>query len=538
MSASPEVFLVQMPLALREPSIPLAQLHAFLRKMGYKSTIMDMSIALWNRHGPSRDKLWSEETAHIWSEQELPAQVLNAHRGFIESEYLKGILAADKPIVGFSVTSCSFPASLMLSRWIKDARPDALIVFGGQIFTTEPTTPSHILSHGTVDAVVVGDGEYSLAEIADRFRDGRDLSGCRGIYLRDGEGRVYSTGEREPACLDDFPFADYSSFDMSLYGTAHAGAHDLVMMTNRGCPRRCSFCGHRTAWNGFRQMSGERVFAEIQHQRKVMPSLGHSDSEIKFYDLLINGDMRKLGRLCDLLSADPAAKLPWKEANAVVRPEMTYDFCRRLYAAGCRQFIIGLESGSQKVLDLMEKGQTIEQMKTVLKNIDRAGLRTRGNFMFGHPGETEEDFQETLGFLKEMAPYIHEVYASYTFTHLDGRLRRNPEQWGVVPNPRNNSPHAYYWESEDGRNTYPVRLERYLTFKKLASSLGVIQPDGLVMSPDAYINFFLGGYYEYKGDTSRTLEYYRKYLSEDSTNEYVLNKVKTLESSVAPGRSA
>jgi len=518
-----KVFLIQMPLAACEPSLALAQLYAFLRQQRLDAEVMDVSVALFHRRRRPGYNLWSEETNTVWAGEELPAQILDQDRGFIESRFLERIVSAPAPVAGFSVTACSFPASLTMARWLKARRPDALVVFGGQIFTTTPSTVETILGRREVDAVAPGDGEFALAELAARRTDGRAWEDCPGLFIRDAQGRPESTGGRPPVDLDSLPFADFSPFDMSLYGTPQLGPHDLPLMASRGCVRRCSYCGHWTAWKGFRQMSGERVHAEIVHQRQVMPSLGHPDSELKFYDLLINGDMRKLGRLAELLAAEPGPKLPWKECNALVRPEMTYEFCRKLRAAGCRLLILGLESGSQRVLDLMDKGQTVAQMKTVLKDIDRAGLKTRGNFMFGHPGETEEDFAATLDFLKEMHPYIHQVFPSYTLAHLDGPLLRAPEKWGV-----GKGQDPLYWQSQDGRNTYPVRLERFRAFRELAVSLGMTMVDGLDMPLPAYLDFSLAGYHEARGQSAQALERYRSYLRQDPTNEFALQRVESL----------
>lgn len=518
------VFLVQMPLAASEPSLALAQLYAFLRREGLDAEVMDVSVELYRLQRTPGYGLWSEETNAVWAGEELAARILEKHRSLIESRWLERIVSAPAPVAGFSVSACSFPASLILARWLKARRPDVLVVFGGQIFSTTPQTAETILGHPEVDAVVVGDGEQTLAELAARRGAGRPWRDCPGLRVRDAEGKVVSTGDRPPLDLDALPFADFSPFAPELYGTPQLGPHDLPLMTSRGCVRRCSFCGHWTAWRGFRQMSGERVFAEIEHQRRVLPSLGHPDSEIKFYDLLVNGDMRKLGRLADLLAARPGANLPWKECNALIRPDMTEEFCRQLRRAGCRTLIIGLESGSQRVLDLMGKGQTVEQMKAVLKNIHRAGLQTRGNFMFGHPGETEADFQATLNFLQEMHPYIHQVFPSYTLAHLDGPLLREPRRWGV---PEGQDP--LYWESEDGKNTYPARLERFRAFRELAASLGMNLIDGLDMSLQAYLDFSLAGYHEARGEPALALERYRAYLREDPSNEFALGRVRELE---------
>ncbi|HVA65864.1 MAG TPA: radical SAM protein [Elusimicrobiota bacterium] len=529
MSHKADVFLVQMPQACPEPNMALAQLYAYMKKEGFQTRVMDISIALYHRRKAVSANLWADETWSIWMDEAFVSRFLAEDKEWMEERCLKEILSAPNPVVGFSVSGPSLRSSQVLARWIKDIRPDALIVMGGQVFAVEPFFYRQAMEDACVDAVILGDGEETLAELAALYGEGRDWGSCRGLYVRDPKGGFRFMGERPLLDLDSLPFADYSAFDMSLYGSNHVSGHDLVLMTSRGCVRRCSFCGNRTAWKGFRQMSGERVYAEIEHQRRAMPSLSHPDSEIKFYDLLINGDMKKMGKMAELLAEGPEPPLPWKDANAVVRPEMTFDICSRLYQAGCRILIIGMESGSQKVLDAMDKGQTVSQMKEVLKNAHRAGLKVRANFMFGHPGETDEDFGRTMDFLKEMHPYIYQAYPSYTFTHLEGRLAQNPEKWGVRKNQ-----HYLYWESDDGSNTFPKRLERYKAFRELAVSLGKLpMGDGLVLSLNAYTHFNFGGYYENLGQPREALDHYWEYLREDPSNAFVKEKILKLSRALA-----
>jgi radical SAM superfamily enzyme YgiQ (UPF0313 family) len=492
---------------------------------------MDVSIDLYQKYRKlGRENLWTEETSFQWHDAAFTEEFLGKEKAAIEKRYIEPMTRAEKVLVGFSVSSPSVASSALMTRWIKAARPDATVVWGGEIFTEITDVKREIgrmFDSCGVDALVEGEGEATLLDALRHVEEGRGLETCRSLWVRGADGPVL-TGRRPPVDLDTLPFADFSVFDMGLYGTTRATNHDLVLMASRGCVRSCTFCGHWLAWPGFRQMSGERIYAEIKHQRSVMPSLHHDDSQIKFYDLLINGDMPKLDKLAALLVDDPSPKLTWKEANAVVRPEMTRDMCRKLYEAGCRQLIIGLESGSQRVLDLMRKRQTIAQMKETLRNAHEAGLHVRGNFMFGYPGETEDDFRQTLDFLTEMWPYIYEVYPSYTMTHLDGVLEREARRYGV-----DGHQHFLYWESTDKTNTYPVRLERLSRFRELAKSLGANMINGMDVSWDAYVSFALAEYHKFKGESGEALRQYRRYFETDPSNDYVKDKIRELETAGA-----
>ncbi len=541
----PGVFFIQMPAWAREPNLAIAQLAAYLRHHGCEVEAIDLNMELYHRFAVPQGQrdMWAAEIDNLWLDAAVPERVLGANRSWIESRVLDRVSAADRPVVCFPVTGPSIPSSLILTRWIKEARPDALVVFGGEFFAVNGRRPdagglAELWAAG-VDAAVVGDGEEALLEIVMRHGEGRGVAGCPGALWREKDGRAFFGGERAYVDLNRIPPADWSVLDLSLYpkvGDPEVDrrgvvglSDDLIIMASRGCVRRCSFCGHRTAWKGFRRMSGRRIYEEISHQRSVRGDLRPGRSEIKFYDLLINGDMKALSDLCDLVIGDSRPQFLWREANAVIRPEMSHEFCRKLHAAGCRWLIIGLESGSQKVLDSMDKGQTVAQMKEVLKNIDRAGIKVRGNFMFGHPGETEEDFEKTIEFVKEMHPYIHHVYPSFTMTHLEGRLGLDPEAWGVA-----GGQHEHFWKSRDGLNDYPARLERYERFIREAYAAGANVITCLNMPVGAHIEFKLGEYHAFLNEPREALKHYRKYLDLDRGNAYVSERVRAMEAVCEP----
>jgi radical SAM superfamily enzyme YgiQ (UPF0313 family) len=130
----------------------------------------------------------------------------------------------------------------------------------------------------------------------------------------------------------------------------------------------------------------------------------------------------------------------------------------------------GIESGSQKILDLMKKNFKIKDAQRVLQDTYEAGIYATANFMFGFPGETEEDFNCTLDFLHNNKAFISTLNPSLACTAIGvgTYLYEHAEEYGVDLNKGH-----LFWSSYDGGNTYEKRKARYLTFCKLASSLGI-----------------------------------------------------------------
>lgn len=242
-------------------------------------------------------------------------------------------------------------------------------------------------------------------------------------------------------------------------------------------------------------MSGDRIFQEVMYQLER-----HEDIRFfTFNDHAINANMGSLIRFCELvLEAKSKAEIPqdlgWRGA-ARIRPELTFELLRKMKGSGCVELEYGIESGSQRVLDKMKKRVDIKIAERVIRDTFRAGISVRANFMFGFPGETEEDFQETLDFLKRNKEVFDQLHASETFCHIDPGtyIVNHLEEFDVSQT----SFHPLYWESKDGKNIYTERLRRHQEFCRLAISLNIpLSPGGhkILFHKD----YFLEGYRRYK----------------------------------------
>ena len=263
-------------------------------------------------------------------------------------------------------------------------------------------------------------------------------------------------------------------------------------------------------------MSASRIFDEICFQLEKDPDIKH----VEFLDLLFNGDMRVLEGFCDLMIKNKI-HVRW-HANAVVRKEMTSHIFRKMKKAGCFQLTFGIESGSQRIIDQIQKKFHVEDAGEVIRNCHNSGIAAVCNFMFGFPQETENDFLLTIDFLRSNAEYIDIVYPSRSFFCLEhgSTVERDPERFGIDPG----SIHPHYWESMGGANNYLKRRQRCEEFSKIAADLGVYVGLGLGTSVELDKWYNLGCYYMFKGDTAEALRCFDKYLSIDPDNGNVTMK--------------
>ncbi|MBN2407397.1 MAG: radical SAM protein [Elusimicrobia bacterium] len=524
-AVKPRIALLQAPVwGVYDPPFSLSLLSGCLKAGGCDVRSFDMNIDLYNSRQKKYDNAWAIEQSMLWSNAEFVERFFSDNAKFIDG-YIADILGFRPDIIGLSVNSASRAASLKLAGLIRKKRSRAKIVFGGHMFMmTQDEETKSLLDTGSVDVLVCGEGERTFPELVKLLAAGADISVCGGIMYKDSGGRLVSTPGREPVKdLDSLPFMDFADMPLSKYENPGWLGKHLTFQASRGCPWKCAFCGATNYWKKFRCMSGRRIYEEIRFHLRNAPEIEH----VEFMDLLFNWDMEALEEFCDMMIADPPGKeLRW-HANAVIRPQMDASILGKMKKAGCLRLTYGIESGSQKILDLMRKKYKVKDAGMVLKATHEAGILIKANFMFGFPGETEEDFQMTLALLKENAGYIDTAYPSFSFCVVEANsyLGRNMEEFGIVPNPDDN----LYWESKDGTNTYPERLRRWEVFSKYAASQGVDIGLGLNTSVDHHKWLNLGYYYRSRNDIGRAAECFERYLALDPDNKAVsdeLNRIK------------
>lgn len=508
-----KITLIQCPVwGTYDPPLALAQLSACLKKEGHDVYVYDLNIELYLKRTGNYRNMWAWEQSDFWHNPQYMEKFFLDNSG-ITNQFIGQIFKQDMRMVGFSVNSGSRLSSLEMAKKIKKKKKDITVVFGGPLFLNKSFIES-ILGEEFVDVVIPQESEIALLKLAKIIEQGGDISCCEGIAFKTN-GSILKTASVKLADLNSLPYLDFRDTPLSNYDDSE----HIPLVTSRGCIWQCAFCSDSPCWPGYKTMSGERVFQEIKYHKEQFKDLGHVD----FFDLVFNGSMKKFISFCDLM-VEANFGIAWS-VNCIIRPEMTPDVLERAKRAGCEHIIYGIESGSQRILDLMRKRYKIEVADKVLKATHDVGILTTGNFMFGFPQETEEDFQLTLECIKRNAKYLDRVYPSRTYFALEefSYVCDHPEEFGIKPN----FPNHLYWESIDGTNTYPERLRRCEEFCNLASSLGIEVGCGVQTSVELDRWFSLGHYYEHKKDYEKTIDCFLKYYDLDPKNDVVLDKIKS-----------
>lgn len=471
-----KIAFIQAPAWGRDcPPYTMCLLAALVRQKGHEAYLFDLNNSLYYASSKDIKKMWDDKDYYsFWENKESVCAILEANDKIIDF-YVDKILKSDARIIGFTVHFSSVWASLEIAEAIKKRDRSRIIVFGGPDCSRQQKG-DFLIQQDCVDIVVHGEGESPLFDIIDNFGNIKELKNLKGcLLLRDGcicDGG-YAAG---PPDLDSLPLPDYSDFKDDINLRAYREPYRLDILDSRGCIMHCYFCSEWQFWGKFRSKSGQKIYAEIVQHMQDFPQVNY----FYFIGSLVNGDMKALESFCDLVISNNL-KIQWA-GQAIIRPEMTSGLLQKMKRSGCAWISYGIESGSQRVLNKMNKKFSLEVANKVLRDTKEAGMATQVNFMFGLPTETLDDFGRTLEFLKNNRKFIDTILASQSFCVIDKGtyLYNHSEEFGI-----RNKKHHLYWESDNGDNNYPERLRRYEEFCKLALSLGIPETSGVLKNkPD------------------------------------------------------
>ena len=310
-------------------------------------------------------------------------------------ELLAEIERRSPDVVGFSCTTSSFLEGYGIAEALKERLPETRVVFGGAHACSVGV--SLLDSFPAIDCLVIGEGERTFHElVSSGFRNVETIPGVG--YRRDGKGTLSSVRELIDD-LDSLPFPAYhrlpgfpQRYFLPLF--SYPTAPNSSIISSRGCPYQCSYCDRSVFNRGFRYNSPEYI---VEHLKLL-----HRDYGIRhvfFYDDLFSTDRERVARFCELKEA---ARLP-VTYNCIARLEhVDAGLLALLKRSGCWQVNFGIESGDPEVIRKHRKYYGLDEVQQKLALVRQAGMRVKGLFMVGLPGETEESIRRTIDYALEL----------------------------------------------------------------------------------------------------------------------------------------
>lgn len=354
------------------PSMGLAYIQAYLKSHGYINTkLIDM-----------------------------------AEYSFKKSE--KVIKKENPDVVGISCLTANRIKSIKLAEIAKRVNPNIKTILGGphvdffyeQILTNYPF----------IDYIVFGEGEITAFELINAINRDKPLSTVKGVAFREN-GKIIKTERRLPVQnLDELPFPCYEDIDLDKYlgiKPFEKGKRRANIVSSRGCNYGCKYCSTTRFWGRWRARSAKNVVDEMEWLHKE-----YSIKYFFFVDDIFSVDEQRVIDICKEIIKRNLNITWWFET----RPDnVSKDMLQWAKKSGCIMVEFGVESGSQKILDNLNKRVTIEQVINAFKWAKEVGLKTEIMLIVGSPGEDINTINETKNLLDIVRPDILVCSVLYIF---------------------------------------------------------------------------------------------------------------------------
>ncbi|MGQ9459884.1 MAG: B12-binding domain-containing radical SAM protein [Candidatus Bathyarchaeaceae archaeon] len=335
-------------------------------------------------------------------------------KGFSLNQTLSWVKREDPDILGFSVLLSAAKEAPKIAECVKAENPDITIVFGNYHATFNA---ERILEkYPFVDIIVKGEGEYTSLELAKCLEKNGNLAEVEGITFRK-KGKIVSTPDRLLIKnVDNLPFPDRNLTDVqytsTIFGVKVNTKKFTTLVSSRGCPFRCSFCGIRKFARGmWRPRSVENVIEELE----LLQSEGYE--QFLFADDNFTLNAKRVSKLCRRIREE-GMDIEWFCDSRV--DHVSYDMFREMVRAGCRCLFFGIESANQRILDYYKKGITPEQSESAVRKARKAGVDIIvGSFIVGAPDETRREIANTLQFANKLDIDVPDVNILGAHTGID-----------------------------------------------------------------------------------------------------------------------
>ncbi|MFA6171560.1 MAG: radical SAM protein [Patescibacteria group bacterium] len=324
-----------------------------------------------------------------------------AVENFNEEEFLRRIKDDGVRLAGVTAMTNTIISAGRLIRILKKNFPEVTTVLGGTHPTALPERTFEEIPE--LDYIIMGEGELTLLELCKTLENSGSTGNIQGLAFREEDGTIVKNPRRP--LIEDLDVLPFPSRDLSrpeLYCRSHTSRgisrkflKIAELMTSRGCPSQCIFCaGHISYGYRVRFRSAENVLAEAEECVRK-----YGIQHFTILDDTFTLKPERTAAICEGLKKMGATFDCNTRVNAVSR-----ELIVKMAETGCKKISFGIESGSQRMLKLIKKGTTVEEIKRAVGWAREAGIHiVEGTFILGsHPAETRSDIEETLKLMKEL----------------------------------------------------------------------------------------------------------------------------------------
>ena len=372
--------------------VGLGYLAAVCKGKGY-------DVMIYNMEKDRRERIFRYTLLMEYRESHYPLYVKAVHNDehYIWNE-LNNVLDDFNPdVVGVNIWTTVYPLARKLSRLVKKWKEDTVLVAGGIHATV---CDRDVIQDSSFDFVVRGEGEDTFLDLLDCIAKGNaGIDRIKGITYKDNGIIKRNPPRALIKDINSLPFPDKKSLvNFSLYTERDLGC----IVTSRGCPYLCSFCGSHNIWGrSVRMRDIQSVFEEIKQLYRE-----RGVTFFTFFDDTFTLDRKRIFQLCDYIEKSNM-HINWFASGRI--DNMDESYISKLKRGKCFVMQFGVESGSQKLLNKLSKGIELEDVLFVRDIFREKRILFWATFLIGHPQETESSLEDTYEFIKKLRPDIINV---------------------------------------------------------------------------------------------------------------------------------
>jgi radical SAM superfamily enzyme YgiQ (UPF0313 family) len=305
----------------------------------------------------------------------------------------------DANLYGITSTSPQYPQALKILRILRRRNPKARIAIGGAY---PSSLPDKCIRDG-FDYVIAGEGEEAMLQLITNIDKKKTSSVINASYIQD---------------MDTIPLPARHLIDIQSFAYDIGGGCGTTLITSRGCPFTCSFCSKEVWQRGTRFHSTDYVISELEH---II-----NNYDFKHFLFLDDTITIRRKRLLELCSRIERLNIKWR---CYARATTTREMLIAMKRAGCVEIGVGVESGSQKILDIVDKNETVEQNSAFVELCKEVGILTNVFIMIGLPGETYETVEETRRWMESVRP--HKFGFNIFMPYAGTPVYKNPDRYDI-----------------------------------------------------------------------------------------------------------
>lgn len=341
--------------------------------------------------------------AAILEKMDINVKIIDCAINISFDELFKKIKDESPDVVGITSTTPAFVKAKKVAAFIRQQLPNVKIIIGGANVTA---LPRETMETGLFDIGVISEGELTVQRLFSNYRNGlfENMDKVNGIIYRQGKDMQQNKAQDFIQDLDTIPFpARHLLPYPKAYRPTPASCRRVpyvVIMTTRGCPSQCTFCDRKIFGEHCRERSVGNIFKEIEEA-----VFKYGVREIRFFDDTFTLNKKRVHEICHEFEKRKLG-LSWSCLTKVTCVDE--ELLKHMKRAGCWQVLYGFESGDDRMLKLLKKGNTVEMNRKAAYLTKKAGLEVRGDFIVGTPGETRESLERTVQFAIDMdLDYAH-----------------------------------------------------------------------------------------------------------------------------------